>query len=163
MNQFYRIMEENLENELFNTLPMTYNIMALNFGTIFPNILFREFNDLMNAKLKFEDEYKKLPTKITKSNYNQVVRLLSLYPYPKKIWTVFFSVINIDEFFILKKNLEDNKYSNTLRRLSKIRNSKILTDSNNLELIYATITKITNDSVLNIFNERFNKKIEKKN
>ncbi|PHI08282.1 hypothetical protein [Fusobacterium polymorphum] len=162
MNQFYKIMEENLENELFNTLPMTYNIMALNFGTIFPNILFREFNDLMNAKLKFEDEYKKLPTKITKSNYNQVVRLLSLYPYPKKIWTDFFSVISIDEFFILEKNLEDNKYSNTLRRLSKIRNSKILTDSNNLELIYATITKITNDSVLNIFNERFNKKIEKK-
>ena len=73
MNQFYKTMEENLENELFNTLPMIYNIMALNFGTIFSNILLREFNDLMNAKLKFEDEYKKLPSKITKSNYKVIV------------------------------------------------------------------------------------------
>ena len=161
MKEFYTHMEENFENELFDTLPMTYNIMALNFATIFPNMSLREFNELMNAKLKFEDGYKMLPNKVTKSNYEEVVRLLSLYPYTPKIWSLFFSVIDIDEFFTLEKSLEDNRYSNTLDRLSKVRNSKILTDSNDLELIYSTLIKLPSDSALNIFNERFNKKIDK--
>ena len=56
-----------------------------------------------------------------------------------------------------------NYYPYTLEKLLRIKNKKILLDSNDLELIYSTINKINIASTLEIFKERFNKNIDKNN
>lgn len=118
---------------------------------------------MIDVKNRFENEYKNLSEKVKKSDYHIVIKLLSLYPYSEEIWDDFFSVLSIDEFFMLEKNLKENHYSYTLEKLLRIKNKKILLDSNDLELIYSTINKINIASTLEIFKERFNKNIDKNN
>ena len=118
---------------------------------------------MIDIKNSFEDESKNLPEKVRKADYHLVIKLLSLYPYSEKIWDNFFSVISIDEFFILEKNLKENNYSYTLEKLLLIKDKKILIDSNDLKLVHSTINKIGIDSTFEIFKEHFNENIDKKN
>lgn len=162
MKQFYDYMEENLQSDLLSTMSVIVNTFS-SFLSLHSNLTFKRFEELIDVKNRFENEYKNLPEKVKKSDYNLVTKLLSLYPYSEEIWNDFFSIISIDEFFILEKNLKENHYSYTLEKLLRIKNKKILLDSNDLELIYSTINKINIASTLEIFKERFNKNIDKNN
>ena len=162
MKQFYDYMEENLQSDLLSTMSVIVNTFS-SFLSLHSNLTFKRFEELMDVKNRFENEYKNLPEKVKKSDYHLVIRLLSLYPYSEEIWNDFFSVISIDEFFILEKNLKKNNYSYTLERLLLIKDKKILIDSNDLELVHSTINKIGIDSTLEIFKEYFNENIDKNN
>jgi len=162
MKQFYDYMEENLQSDLLSTMSVIVNTFS-SFLSLHSNLTFKRFEELIDVKNRFENEYKNLPEKVKKSDYHLVIRLLSLYPYSEEIWNDFFSVISIDEFFILEKNLKENNYSYTLERLLLIKDKKILIDSNDLELVHSTINKIGIDSTLEIFKEYFNENIDKNN
>lgn len=162
MKQFYDYMEENLQSDLLSTMSVIVNTFS-SILTLNSNLTFKRFDELIDAKNRFENEYKNLSEKVKKSDYHIVIKLLSLYPYSEEIWDDFFSVLSIDEFFMLEKNLKENHYSYTLEKLLRIKNKKILLDSNDLELIYSTINKINIASTLEIFKERFNKNIDKNN
>jgi len=162
MKEFYNYMEENLQSDLLNTMSVIVNTFS-SLLSWHSNLTFKRFEELIDVKNRFENKYKNLPEKVKKSDYNLVVKLLSLYPYSEEIWNDFFSIISIDEFFILEKNLKENHYSYTLEKLLLIKDKKILINSNDLELIYSTINKIDINSALEIFKERFNKNIDKNN
>ena len=162
MKQFYDYMEENLQSDLLSTMSVIVNTFS-SFLSLHSNLTFKRFEELIDVKNRFENEYKNLPEKVKKSDYHLVIRLLSLYPYSEEIWNDFFSVISIDEFFILEKNLKENHYSYTLEKLSLIKDKKILIDSNDLELVHSTINKIGVDYTFEIFKEHFNENIDKNN
>lgn len=162
MKQFYDYMEENLQSDLLSTMSVIVNTFS-SFLSLHSNLTFKRFKELIDVKNRFENEYKNLPEKVKKSDYHLVTKLLSLYPYSEEIWNDFFSVISIDEFFILEKNLKENHYSYTLEKLSLIKDKKILIDSNDLELVHSTINKIGVDYTFEIFKEHFNENIDKNN
>ena len=162
MKQFYDYMEENLQSDLLSTMSVIVNTFS-SFLSLHSNLTFKRFEELIDVKNRFENEYKNLPEKVKKSDYHLVTKLLSLYPYSEEIWNDFFSVISIDEFFILEKNLKENHYSYTLEKLSLIKDKKILIDSNDLELVHSTINKIGVDYTFEIFKEHFNENIDKNN
>ena len=162
MKQFYDYMEENLQSDLLSTMSVIVNTFS-SFLSLHSNLTFKRFEELIDVKNRFENEYKNLPEKVKKSDYHLVIKLLSLYPYSEEIWNDFFSVISIDEFFILEKNLKENNYSYTLEKLLLIKDKKILIDSNDLELVHSTINKIGIDSIFEIFKEHFNENIDKNN
>ena len=162
MKQFYDYMEENLQSDLLSTMSVIVNTFS-SFLSLHSNLTFKRFEELIDVKNRFENEYKNLPEKVKKSDYHLVIRLLSLYPYSEEIWNDFFSVISIDEFFILEKNLKENNYSYTLEKLLLIKDKKISIDSNDLELVHSTIDKIGVDSIFEIFKEHFNENIDKNN
>ena len=162
MKQFYDYMEENLQSDLLSTMSVIVNTFS-SFLSLHSNLTFKRFEELIDVKNRFENEYKNLPEKVKKSDYHLVIKLLSLYPYSEEIWNDFFSVISIDEFFILEKNLKENNYSYTLEKLLLIKDKKILIDSNDLELVHSTIDKIGVDSIFEIFKEHFNENIDKNN
>jgi len=162
MKQFYDYMEENLQSDLLSTMSIIVNTFS-SFLSLHSPFTFKRFEELIDIKNSFEDESKNLPEKVRKADYHLVIKLLSLYPYSEKIWDNFFSVISIDEFFILEKNLKENNYSYTLEKLLLIKDKKILIDSNDLELVHSTINKIGIDSTFEIFKEHFNENIDKKN
>ncbi|WP_339009308.1 hypothetical protein [Fusobacterium animalis] len=162
MKQFYDYMEENLQSDLLSTMSIIVNTFS-SFLSLHSNLTFKRFEELIDIKNSFEDESKNLPEKVRKADYHLVIKLLSLYPYSEKIWDNFFSVISIDEFFILEKNLKENHYSYTLEKLSLIKDKKILIDSNDLELVHSTINKIGVNSIFEIFKEHFNENIDKNN
>ena len=162
MKQFYDYMEENLQSDLLSTMSIIVNTFS-SFLSLHSPFTFKRFEELIDIKNSFENESKNLPEKVRKADYHLVIKLLSLYPYSEKIWDNFFSVISIDEFFILEKNLKENNYSYTLERLLLIKDKKILIDSNDLELVHSTINKIGIDSTLEIFKEYFNENIDKNN
>ena len=120
MKQFYDYMEENLQSDLLSTMSVIVNTFS-SFLSLHSNLTFKRFEELIDVKNRFENEYKNLPEKVKKSDYHLVTKLLSLYPYSEEIWNDFFSVISIDEFFILEKNLKENHYSYTLEKLSLIK------------------------------------------
>ena len=162
MKQFYDYMEENLQSDLLSTMSVIVNTFS-SFLSLHSNLTFKRFEELIDVKNRFENEYKNLPEKVKKSDYHLVIKLLSLYPYSEEIWNDFFSVISIDEFFILEKNLKENNYSYTLEKLLLIKDKKILIDSNDLELVHSTINKIGVNSIFEIFKEHFNENIDKNN
>ena len=162
MKQFYDYMEENLQSDLLSTMSVIVNTFS-SFLSLHSNLTFKRFEELIDVKNRFENEYKNLPEKVKKSDYHLVIKLLSLYPYSEEIWNDFFSVISIDEFFILEKNLKENNYSYTLEKLLLIKDKKILIDSNDLELVHSTIDKIGVNSIFEIFKEHFNENIDKNN
>lgn len=162
MKQFYDYMEENLQSDLLSTMSVIVNTFS-SFLSLHSNLTFKRFEELIDVKNRFENEYKNLPEKVKKSDYHLVIKLLSLYPYSEEIWNDFFSVISIDEFFILEKNLKENNYSYTLEKLLLIKDKKILIDSNDLELVHSIIDKIGVDSIFEIFKEHFNENIDKNN
>ena len=162
MKQFYDYMEENLQSDLLSTMSVIVNTFS-SFLSLHSNLTFKRFKELIDVKNRFENEYKNLPEKVKKSDYHLVTKLLSLYPYSEEIWNDFFSVISIDEFFILEKNLKENNYSYTLEKLLLIKDKKILIDSNDLELVHSTINKIGVNSIFEIFKEHFNENIDKNN
>lgn len=162
MKQFYDYMEENLQSDLLSTMSVIVNTFS-SFLSLHSNLTFKRFEELIDVKNRFENEYKNLPEKVKKSDYHLVTKLLSLYPYSEEIWNDFFSIISIDEFFILEKNLKENHYSYTLEKLSLIKDKKILIDSNDLELVHSTINKIGVDYTFEIFKEHFNENIDKNN
>ena len=162
MKQFYDYMEENLQSDLLSTMSVIVNTFS-SFLSLHSNLTFKRFEELIDVKNRFENEYKNLPEKVKKSDYHLVIKLLSLYPYSEEIWNDFFSVISIDEFFILEKNLKENNYSYTLEKLLLIKDKKILIDSNDLKLVHSTINKIGIDSIFEIFKEHFNENIDKNN
>ena len=162
MKQFYDYMEENLQSDLLSTMSIIVNTFS-SFLSLHSPFTLKRFEELIDIKNSFEDESKNLPEKVRKADYHLVIKLLSLYPYSEKIWDNFFSVISIDEFFILEKNLKENNYSYTLEKLLLIKDKKILIDSNDLELVHSTINKIGIDSTFEIFKEHFNENIDKKN
>ena len=162
MKQFYDYMEENLQSDLLSTMSVIVNTFS-SFLSLHSNLTFKRFEELIDIKNSFENESKNLPEKVRKADYHLVIKLLSLYPYSEKIWDNFFSVISIDEFFILEKNLKENNYSYTLERLLLIKDKKILIDSNDLELVHSTINKIGVDYTFEIFKEHFNENIDKNN
>ena len=162
MKEFFNYMKENLQSDLLSTMSVIVNTFS-SFLSWHSNLTFKRFEELIDVKNRFENEYKNLPEKVKKSDYHLVVKLLSLYPYSEEIWNDFFSVISIDEFFILEKNLKENHYSYTLEKLLLIKDKKILIDSNDLELIYSTINKIGVDSTFEIFKEHFDENIDKNN
>ncbi len=143
MKQFYDYMEENLQSDLLSTMSVIVNNFS-SFLSLHSNLTFKRFEELIDVKNRFENEYKNLSEKVKKSDYHIVIKLLSLYPYSEEIWDDFFSVLSIE-------------------KLLRIKNKKILLDSNDLELIYSTINKINIASTLEIFKERFNKNIDKNN
>ena len=162
MKQFYDYMEENLQSDLLSTMSVIVNTFS-SFLSLHSNLTFKRFEELIDVKNRFENEYKNLPEKVKKSDCHLVIKLLSLYPYSEEIWNDFFSVISIDEFFILEKNLKENNYSYTLEKLLLIKDKKILIDSNDLELVHSTINKIGVNSIFEIFKEHFNENIDKNN
>ena len=162
MEQFYNYMEENLQSDLLSTMSIIVNTFS-SFLSWHSSFTFKRFEELIDAKNKFENECKNLPEKVRKADYHLVIKLLSLYPYSEKIWDIFFYVISFDEFSILEENLKENDYSYTLEKLLAIKNQKILIDSNDLRLIYSTINKVGIDSALEVFKEYFSEDINKKN
>lgn len=162
MKQFYDYMEENLQSDLLSTMSIIVDTFS-SFLSLHSPFTFKRFEELIDIKNSFEDESKNLPEKVRKADYHLVIKLLSLYPYSEKIWDNFFSVISIDEFFILEKNLKENNYSYTLEKPLLIKDKKILIDSNDLKLVHSTINKIGIDSTFEIFKEHFNENIDKKN
>jgi hypothetical protein len=162
MEQFYNYMEENLQSDLLSTMSIIVNTFS-SFLSWHSSFTFKRFEELIDAKNKFENECKNLPEKVRKADYHLVIKLLSLYPYSEKIWDIFFYVISFDEFSILEENLKENDYSYTLEKLLAIKDQKILIDSNDLRLIYSTINKVGIDSALEVFKEYFSEDINKKN
>lgn len=162
MEQFYNYMEENLQSDLLSTMSIIVNTFS-SFLSWHSSFTFKRFEELIDAKNKFENECKNLPEKVRKTDYHLVIKLLSLYPYSEEIWDIFFYVISFDEFSILEENLKENDYSYTLEKLLAIKDQKILIDSNDLRLIYSTINKVGIDSALEVFKEYFSEDINKKN
>ena len=162
MEQFYNYMEENLQSDLLSTMSIIVNTFS-SFLSWHSSFTFKRFEELIDAKNKFENECKNLPEKVRKTDYHLVIKLLSLYPYSEEIWNIFFYVISFDEFSILEENLKENDYSYTLEKLLAIKDQKILIDSNDLRLIYSTINKVGIDSALEVFKEYFSEDINKKN
>lgn len=162
MEQFYNYMEENLQSDLLSTMSIIVNTFS-SFLSWHSSFTFKRFEELIDAKNKFENECKNLPEKVRKTDYHLVIKLLSLYPYSEEIWDIFFYVISFDEFSILEENLKENDYSYTLEKLLAIKDKKILIDSNDLRLIYSTINKVGIDSALEVFKEYFSEDINKKN
>ena len=162
MEQFYNYMEENLQSDLLSTMSIIVNTFS-SFLSWHSSFTFKRFEELIDAKNKFENECKNLPEKVRKADYHLVIKLLSLYPYSEEIWDIFFYVISFDEFSILEENLKENDYSYTLEKLLAIKDQKILIDSNDLRLIYSTINKVGIDSALEVFKEYFSEDINKKN
>ena len=162
MEQFYNYMEENLQSDLLSTMSIIVNTFS-SFLSWHSSSTFKRFEELIDAKNKFENECKNLPEKVRKTDYHLVIKLLSLYPYSEEIWDIFFYVISFDEFSILEENLKENDYSYTLEKLLAIKDQKILIDSNDLRLIYSTINKVGIDSALEVFKEYFSEDINKKN
>ena len=162
MEQFYNYMEENLQSDLLSTMSIIVNTFS-SFLSWHSSFTFKRFEELIDAKNKFENECKNLPEKVRKTDYHLVIKLLSLYPYSEEIRNIFFYFISLYEISILEENLKENDYSYTLEKLLAIKDQKILIDSNDLRLIYSTINKVGIDSALEVFKEYFSEDINKKN
>ena len=80
MKQFYDYMEENLQSDLLSTMSVIVNTFS-SFLSLHSNLTFKRFEELIDVKNRFENEYKNLPEKVKKSDYHLVTKLLSLYPY----------------------------------------------------------------------------------